>query len=400
MGDSLFDNHEDDDSFEEIETDFLNADLKTDLSSPEAIRDLIQLSLVPDVGPATLRRLLQRFGTPQAALDASRTGLEELKLTPKVVAGLLLAKDRSGARQVLEECGRDNIRVLTPDHRDYPRRLNDIDRPPLLLFAKGQFAPADELSVAIVGSRHPSVYGEQVVKKLAAGLARAAVTIVSGLARGIDGLAHRATLEAGGRTIAVLGGGLSKIYPKEHGRLAEQVAESGVLLSEYPPSASVLAQQFPARNRIISGMSLATLVIEASEKSGSLHTARHAMEQNRDVLAVPGRIDSDASSGCHRLIRDGATLARNVEDVLEALGHLPSPVVEPARGHTVHQPRELLLSEQEQRLLNLIATEATAVDDVVTAAGIEPARVLSTLTVLEMKKLLRRLPGNFVVRIT
>ncbi|ODA34679.1 DNA-processing protein DprA [Planctopirus hydrillae] len=364
-----------------------------------ALVDALQLMLIPKIGPATYERLIQHLGSPTAVLEASAAVLEQAGLSPSLASRVSLGRDRAEARQTLQQCEALNIQATCLDRDDYPARLQEIDRPPPVLFIQGTVTAADQLSVAIVGSRSPSVYGEQMAKNFAGGLARAGVTIVSGLARGVDGLAHRAALEAGGRTLAVLGGGINQLYPREHIELARKVVEQGALISEYAPDVPAIAPQFPQRNRIISGLSLATLVIEASEKSGSLHTARHAMEQHRDVLAVPGRVDSDASKGCLKLIRDGAILVRHVEDVLEALGHLSAPVQKPG-GQVVQQPRELLLNDQEQKLLQLVGIEATPVDTVLTQCGLEYSRALSTLTVLEIKKLVRRLPGNFVVRVS
>ena len=206
-------------------------------------------------------------------------------------------------------------------------------------------------------------------------------------------------MEAGGRTIAVLATGLANIYPPEHAELADEVAQQGALVSESPLDQEGLPELFPQRNRIISGLSLGVLIVEASRTSGALHTARHAMEQGRDVFAVPGRIDSLASEGCHNLIRDGVPLVRNADDILEALG----PLVRPVAHSTTEQilsPRELTLSDQEREILNHLSTEPSHVDELLRGAQIESSRVLATLTVLEMKRMIRRLPGGQLVRIT
>ena len=223
------------------------------------------------------------------------------------------------------------------------------------------------------------------------------ITVVSGLARGIDAEAHKGALEAGGRTIAVCATGMNMVYPPEHVDLAAAISKQGCLLTESPMEQTPKSGLFPQRNRIISGISLGVVLIEAGRSSGALHTARHAMEQNREVFAMPGRVDSEASLGCLDLIRDGATLIRNVDDVLNALGPLVAPIKRTPQ-EIVRKPAELTLSDQEKMILNLIAAESTAVDDVIRTADIEASRVLSTLTVLEMKRLVRRLPGGFVVR--
>jgi DNA processing protein len=256
---------------------------------------------------------------------------------------------------------------------------------------------ADAISIGIVGSRHCTNYGRQQANRLAQSLARMGITVVSGLARGIDAEAHKGALEAGGRTIAVCATGMNTIYPPEHSDLADSIVKQGCLLTESPMDQSPKSGLFPQRNRIISGVSLGVVLIEAGRGSGALHTARHAMEQNREVFAMPGRVDSDASLGCLDLIRDGATLIRGVDDVISALGPLIKPV-QRTPTETVHKPAELTLSDQERAILNLVVAESIPVDEVIRSANIEPSRVLSTLTVLEMKRLIRRLPGGFVAR--
>jgi DNA processing protein len=275
--------------------------------------------------------------------------------------------------------------------------LSEICDPPHVLYCRGEIQSRDRLAIAIVGARRCTVYGRQQAERLADGLARAGVTIVSGLARGIDASAHRGALAAGGRTFAVMATGLAQLYPPEHAGLADEVAASGALLSESRLDQVPVAGLFPQRNRIISGLSLGVIIVEASRKSGALHTARHAMEQGREVFAVPGRIDSLASEGCHDLIRDGATLVRGVDDVLEALGPLVEPVKTEGNG-AVHDPRELTLNDQERAVLAHVLADPTQVDEIVRGAGLDSSRVLSTLTVLEMKRMIRRLPGGHYVR--
>ena len=278
-----------------------------------------------------------------------------------------------------------------------PARCAKFTTRPACCSCEAQLKPNDALAVGIVGTRHGTQYGLRQAERLAGGLARAGLTIVSGLARGIDAAAHRGALAAGGRTIAVLASGVMNIYPPEHDKLAEEVAAHGALVSEAPPHAQPLAGTFPQRNRIISGLSLGVIVVEAAERSGALITARHAMEQGREVFAVPGNVDSRASRGCHRLIRDGARLVESADDVLEELG----PLVEAAPrddGRMIHHPAELLLNELEEQVLAVIGGEATAIDQVVSDSGLPVAQVLSTLSVLEMRRLIRRLSGTTVIR--
>jgi DNA processing protein len=250
----------------------------------------------------------------------------------------------------------------------------------------------------MVGSRHATQYGRQQAERLAGSLARAGVTIVSGLARGIDAAAHRGALAAGGRTLAVLGSGVLNIYPPEHGSLAKEVAAHGALLSEAPPRAAPRSGMFPQRNRLISGLAIGTIVVEAAAASGALITARHANEQGKDVFAVPGRVDSRMSHGCHRLIRDGAKLVETADDVLEELGPLAAPS-QAADGEAIHHPAELLLNEVERQVLSCIEAGATPIDRVVATSGLSTPQVLAAISVLEMRRIIRRLSGSSVTRI-
>lgn len=359
----------------------------------------LRLSLVPGVGPRLRKALLEHFSSPQAVLAAPPSELRRISgIGSKLSQVIARANETIDAQQEIEHCRRHGIEIVLETHAPYPRPLREIHDPPGLLFLKGQLLPQDEMAVAIVGSRHATQYGLAQAERLAGSLARAGLTIVSGLARGIDGAAHRGAIQAGGRTIAVLGSGLSNIYPPEHKGLAEEVIAHGALVSECPPRATPVAGVFPQRNRIISGLSLGVIVVEAALSSGALITARHAMEQGREVFAVPGRIDSRMSRGCHRLIRDGAKLVETADDVLEELSPLVAPTAK-ADGQTIHHPAELLLNEVEQQVLAAIQPHATSVDEVVVASGLATPQVLATLSVLEMRRLIRRLGGNSVLRL-
>lgn len=371
----------------------------------EQLLDALRLSLVPGIGPRTQQVLLERFGTPREVLAAPPDMLRAVPgVGPKIAGAVFESRGDNAAENVLSRCRQRGVSLMIPGGDGYPRMLTEIPDPPAVLYCHGGFEPRDSLAVAIVGSRRCSHYGRQQAEKLAGGLARAGMTIVSGLARGIDGYAHRGALAAGGRTIAVLATGVDEIYPPEHGDLAKEVVAAGAVVSESSLGQKPLAGLFPQRNRIISGLSLGVIVVEASRKSGALHTARHAMEQGREVFAVPGRIDSPDSQGCHDLIRDGARLITGVDDVLEELGPLIEPVTVPAKkGQSasteappteVHSPRELSLSDQERTILNLVPKDPVHVDEILRAAKIEASRVLSTLTVLEMKRMVRRFPGG------
>ena len=363
------------------------------------LRAVVQLALVPGVGPRTFRSLLDWFGSADAVL-AAPTG--RLRQVPGI--GSELSRRISSARQEidvdreLELCAAHGVDILTQSDPRYPRLLRELTDAPVVIFAAGALLPQDSLAIAIVGTRHATHYGLVSAERLAAGLARAGLTIVSGMARGIDAAAHRGAMIAGGRTVGVLGSGVLNIYPPEHMPLANQIRERGALLSEAPPLSHPMSGAFPQRNRVISGLSLGVIVVEAADRSGALISARHAMEQGREVFAVPGRIDSRMSRGCHRLLRDGAKLVEHVDDVLEELG----PLVEStpgADGQNVRHPAELQLNEQEQQVLRSIETQPTNVDDVIVRSALPVHRVLATISALEMRRLVRRISGNCVVRI-
>ena len=367
--------------------------------SRDDLVDSLRLSLISGVGPRIRQALLERFGSARAALAAAPSELREVYgVGPKLTHKIAGADHEIDVEAEIALCREHGIDIFTEAHTAYPRILREIHDPPGVLFVRGTLKPNDALAVGIVGTRHGTQYGLRQAERLAGGLARAGLTIVSGLARGIDAAAHRGALSAGGRTIAVLAGGVMNIYPPEHDKLAEEVAAHGALLSESPPHSEPLAGTFPQRNRLISGLSLGVIVVEAPERSGALITARHAMEQGREVFAVPGNVDSRASRGCHQLIRDGAKLVESADDVLEELG----PLVEAAPrddGQVIHHPAELLLNELEQQVLAAIGGEATSIDGIVAQSGLPVSQVLSTLSVLEMRRLIRRLSGTTVVRI-
>jgi len=358
----------------------------------------LRLSLVAGVGPLTRQALLERFGSAQAVLAAAPSQLRDVPGVGTALARKIVAANEDiDAEQELRLCRERGVTIVADTDPAYPRLLHEIHSPPSFLFVHGELKQEDALAVGIVGTRHATSYGRQQAERLAAGLARAGLTIVSGLARGIDAAAHRAAIQAGGRTLAVLGGGVLNIYPPEHQALAEEVRGHGALLSENPPLCEPVAGAFPQRNRLISGLSLGVIVIEAAERSGALITARHAMEQGREVFAVPGRVDSRTSRGCHRLIRDGAKLVECVEDVLEEFGPLVEAAPRPD-GTIMHHPAELQLNELERQVLNAIPCDPISIDRVVEASGLPVQRVLATISVLEMRSLLRRVSGNSVMR--
>lgn len=361
--------------------------------------DTVRLSMVPGVGPIAHRALIERFGSPREVLKASVSELRQVSgIGAKLASAIAEARNLQDAEAELAKCREAAIEVITESDARYPPLLAEIPDPPGVLYAQGELQERDRLAIAVVGARHATPYGVTQAGKLAAGLARAGITIVSGLARGIDAAAHRAALEAQGRTIAVLGSGLLNLYPREHEELARQIVQHGAVISESPPRMPPMSGMFPQRNRIITGLSLGVVVVEAAERSGALISARHAMEQGREVFAVPGRVDSRMSRGCHRLLRDGAKLVESVEDIFEELGPLAHSVPT-GDGRVLRNPGELQLNLQEQAVLNVVDASATSIDEIVRRSQLPVNRVLATLSVLEMRRLVRRLSGNTVSRV-
>jgi DNA processing protein len=289
----------------------------------------------------------------------------------------------------LEQLDRHDVQIAALGMPDYPEPLASIPDPPHLLYVRGTLTPLDANAVALVGSRSSTAYGRRATERLAKGLAQAGFTVVSGLARGIDGMAHRAALQAGGRTLAVLAGGLSKIYPPEHADLAREVQESGALITESEMAMEPMAGMFPARNRIISGLSRAVVVVEAADRSGALITASHAANHGRPVLAVPGPIDSAASGGTNALIRKGAILVRGVEDILEELDGVRSAASQPRAA-----PAPALLDETQRRIWEFLADQPRHLDEMAQQLTLSVPQLSGLLLTLEMKKAVRRLPGN------
>jgi DNA processing protein len=287
------------------------------------------------------------------------------------------------------------VSILPFTSPDYPTLLRKVPNPPLVLYVQGTLTEHDAVSVAIVGSRRTTHYGMTQAARLASELAAAGLTIVSGFARGIDTAAHRAALDAGGRTIAVLGSGLARLYPAENAALADEVAASGALVSEYPLDTPPLRPFFPRRNRVVSGLSLGVVVVEAAHRSGALVTADWALDQGREVMAVPGRVDRRSSSGCHRLIQQGARLVERAADVLEQLGDVGAALAPARPKRRAPQPE---LTADEQRVLEAVGDEPAHIDAVTERCGMPAQNVASLLMLLELKRTITQLPGKHFVR--
>jgi DNA processing protein len=363
---------------------------------PDNVRDMLALQLVPGIGPRLTASLLERFGSAAAVRQASAAELQEVPYLGEKLASRLAASIATlDVDAELAKMARHNVTLLVFNTPEYPTALATIASPPPLLYMRGSCAPRDAKSVAIVGSRRSTTNGKRVAERLAAELAGAGYTIVSGLARGIDAAAHRGALQAGGRTLAVLAGGLSRIYPPEHAELADHVETAGALLSEAAMDQEPLPNMFPARNRIISGLARAVVLVEAAERSGALITAGHAAQQGRPVFAVPGPVDGEVSAGTNALIRQGAILCRNARDVLEELDGLAG--MQDLSSSTT--PPLPVLNPVEQRLWDFLATEPRNLDDIGQELGLTVPKLTAILLTLEMKKIVRRLPGNRYERV-
>jgi DNA processing protein len=367
--------------------------------SPE-LRDLLALRLVDGLGPVRIAALLERFGTAAGARGATAAQLLDVPgFGPQLAAKVAAQLNSIDPTDEVERLARAGVEALALGRPGYPDALTNIPAAPPLLFAKGTLLAGDARAVAIVGTRHPDAYGKRVTRSLAEGLARAGVTVVSGLARGIDGLAHQAALDAGGRTLAVLAGGLSRIYPPEHDKLADRVVGAGALLTEATMLEEPTKGHFPARNRIISGLSRVVVIAQAPADSGALITAEHAAEQGRTVLAVPGPVTEERNAGCHRLLREGAVLCRGVEDVLEELdgasavavaGKADAPPAGPPPG----------LDDVQRRVWDFLGGGPRGGDEIARHAGLAVGQLSNVLLMLEMRKAVRRLPGNRYERAT
>jgi DNA processing protein len=359
----------------------------------------IALNMIDEVGPVRVRALLERFGSPEAILHAGRADLMQVD-----GVGAEVARQVTGWRETVkleEELARieqAGVRVVCREDPDYPANLGQIYDPPLVLYVRGELSDRDKLSIGMVGSRRATLYGMEMSRKLSFQLARLGVTVVSGLARGIDTAAHTGVLQAKGRTVAVVGCGLDTVYPAENKKLAEDIAaKGGAVVSEFPFGVKPDKQNFPMRNRIVSGWSLGVVVVEANLKSGALITAKQAMEQGREVFAVPGRADSIQSRGTNRLIKDGAKLTEDAEDILSEFEWLLPKGKQPAAPEGPDRPA-LVFTEQEQKVLAAIQDEETPVDEIIRGSGLTSACVSATLLALEMKRVVRQRPGNRYIR--
>lgn len=352
----------------------------------------IGFNLVKGIGAARTRALLDFFGDLETAWQAPPDALQAAGLSPRVMKSLLQARRDVDLDQVWERIAAQGITVLTWEDEHYPRSLKEVEQPPPVLYVLGEITPEDEWAVALVGTRRVTAYGRQVAEETASRLASSGVTVVSGLARGVDAVAHQAALRAGGRTLAVLGSGVDRIYPPEHRQLAEQIKKQGAIISDYPPGTPPDAANFPPRNRIISGLSRAIVVVEAGETSGALITAAFAAEQGREVFAVPGNINSPQSKGANLLLKHGARPMLDSQDLLETLNMT-------AAGEQRTTRAVLPADATEAQLYSLLGSQPVHVDELRAQSELPIETVSATLALMELKGMVRQVGGMQYVSI-
>ena len=354
---------------------------------------LVALNLLPDIGPVRVRNLLSRFGSAQAVLAATQANLSQVdKVGFKAANNIIRWRELIDLDGELRRIDQFGANIVTTDDSEYPALLRQIYDPPLVLYVRGTLRPEDAYAIAMVGTRQSTLYGRQTAERLARQLAASGVTVVSGGARGIDSAAHEGALQSGGRTIAVLGTGLDIVYPAENVKLYQRIAEQGAVITQFPFGRKGDKQSFPIRNRIVAGMTQGTAVVEANRASGALITANFAAEYGRTVYAVPGRVDSPRSAGCHDLIKDGAQLCESAEDVLAEFAHLQA--IDPVQAK-LPMPT---LSHPEQQIFNVLTHEEMQQDEIIRRSELPAAQVSVALLQLEIKKMIQQHPGRLFTR--
>ncbi|HEY4681787.1 MAG TPA: DNA-processing protein DprA [Candidatus Acidoferrales bacterium] len=374
------------------------------MMEPDRYLGWLALALAPGLGARNAQKLVERFKTAEAIFTASLTELEACGVPARVAQAIHSRQSMADAEAEWNKAKQLGCRLLAWEDAEYPSRLKQIYDPPLLLYLRGDASVLETYSIAVVGTRHPTPYGNGVAEQLASDLAVHGLTIVSGLARGIDTAAHRGALRCPtGRTIAVLGSGIDVIYPRENRRMFETIEKRGAIITEFPIGTGPLPENFPVRNRIISGLSLGAVVVEAAQYSGSLITARLAMDQNREVYGVPGNITNKTSFGPNHLIKQGAKLVTTWEDVVDELPTEIRAELVPVETTPVSESASLWaqsLTMAEKTLYGLLSTdESRHVDELLEASGLNSSEVLATLLELEMKGLIRQMPGKYFVRV-
>jgi DNA processing protein len=358
----------------------------------------IALNMFEGIGPVRVRELLSILGSASAILTASREELVQAKgVGMNLAENLLRQVDTMDVEAEIRRAREAGAEIITRADEGYPEALTHIHDPPMALYVKGTLVPEDRHAIAVVGSRRCTHYGIQVADRLSFQLAKQGYTVISGLARGIDAAAHQGAIKGKGRTLAVLGCGIDQVYPAEHAELAEAVRGSGAVISEFPIGFKPSRNSFPQRNRIVSGMSRGVLVVEAALGSGALLTVDEATDQGKLIFAVPGRIDNPSAGGCNHLIKNGAKLVQDVDDILDEFEYLLSPNPE-GREDPEHVKPQVQLSEAEAKVLEVLGDEEMEQDHLIRASGLSASAVATALIMLEMKRQIISLPGRKVKR--
>lgn len=361
----------------------------------ENLQDWLALYLIPGLGASSCKRLIDCFGGPRHVLEADIQELFKVPGIRKTAASEIIKNPAyEKAEQEIKQAQKENITIIAWDDPAYPPLLRNIHNQPVLLYVNGSPEHLHSPAVAIVGARAATSYGQRIAENMACQLAQRGVTLVSGLALGVDTAAHKGALNGCGKTIAVLGCGVDVVYPYQNRKLFERISEDGVLVSEYPLGTKPEGFRFPARNRIISGLSLGVLVVEAAKRSGSLITAQLALEQGREVFAVPGMVDSAKSEGSHRLLQEGAKLVHSVDDILEELPIGCSPVQSAGPDSTETKGHIQGMSEEEKHLFSFLDVYPKTIDDIIQISGLSAPKVSELLLTLEIKRLIESLPGK------
>lgn len=359
------------------------------------IEALVSLNMVPEIGSIRLGRMLKFFGKPENILKAPAEKLIAVSGIGGQIAQQITSFKKEDLDKELALAKKLGLKIITQDDADYPENLKNIYDPPIVLYIKGELKQEDKYAMAIVGSRRASFYGLNSAEKFAYELSEKGFTIVSGMARGIDTYAHRGALKQGGRTIAVMGSGFNHIYPSENKGLAEKIAKNGAVISEFPINAEPFKQNFPQRNRVISGLSLGVLVVEAARNSGALITADFGLEQGRDVFALPGKVDSQTSFGTNGLIKQGAKLVSCAEDILEEFNCLK----EQAKKDKVEKTdKSDAVDGEEGQIYDLISSQSVHLDELLEKTNLDIPRISDILLKLQLKKLIKQLPGKQFAR--
>jgi DNA processing protein len=354
----------------------------------------IWLNLIPGILPSVINKLLSYFKEPEKILKASKQELIEFGMDKNAAEEFINKRESVKLDEEIKKIEKYNAKIITINDENYPKRLKEIFDPPIVLYVLGELDDYSNISFSVVGTRKPTVYGRIVTEKIVSELVKKGITIVSGLARGIDILAHTYALKSKGKTIAVLGSGINIIYPPEHKNIANEIIKNGAIISEFPIDTQPERYNFPRRNRIISGISLGTLVVEAKEKSGALITADFALEQGREVFAIPGNINVPTAKGPNQLIKQGAKLVDNVDDILETIPEFTKLTTE--RLIQIQIPETL--SEDEKIVFSLLSEEPKHIDIITRIAGMPISKISSILLELELKGLVKEVPGKLYIK--